>query len=114
MVVILLAFLIAVFVLPCILMPEHVWRVFNAGDDASDFYLSDINLVALRNPVRESGPPVNMAKLIMLRHKINSAGQKKRSRLGHPRHIRSISRTNTMLPQRPRAFAWMRLGKQMR
>ncbi|KAL5508122.1 LEU2 [Sanghuangporus vaninii] len=47
MVAILLAFLLAVFVLPCILMPEHLWRAFNAGDDASDFYFSDINLVAL-------------------------------------------------------------------
>ncbi|KAH8118470.1 hypothetical protein DFH11DRAFT_674570 [Phellopilus nigrolimitatus] len=111
MVVMLLAFLLALLVLPCALMPEQVWGAFNVGDDTNDYGMHDMNLVAIRNPVRESGPPVCMAKLIMLRHKINQSGQKKR-RTGHVRHSRSLSRTaNVLLPQRPRAFAWMKFGK---
>ncbi|EJD01308.1 uncharacterized protein FOMMEDRAFT_158443 [Fomitiporia mediterranea MF3/22] len=111
MVVMFLAFLLALFLLPCILMPEQVWKAFNVGDDTNNFGLHKINLVALGIPVHESGPPICMAKLIMLRHKINQSGQKKRSR---PRHTRSPSRTNMLFPQRPRTFAWMKFGKQMR
>ncbi|KAI5124745.1 hypothetical protein M0805_005379 [Coniferiporia weirii] len=111
MVVMLLALFFALLALPCILMPEQAWKAFNVGDDGSDYGMHDINLVALRNPVRETGPPVCMAKLIMLRHKINQNGQKKR-RPGHVRHARCSSRTNILLPQRPRAFTWMKFGKQ--
>ncbi|THH12402.1 hypothetical protein EW145_g65 [Phellinidium pouzarii] len=70
MVVMLLALLLAFLALPCILLPEQIWNAFNVGDDANHYGLTDMNLVALRNPVRESGPPVCMAKLIMLRHKV--------------------------------------------
>lgn len=47
MVVMLLAFLLAVFALPCIVMPEQVWKAFNVGDDAHDGGWNDVNLVAL-------------------------------------------------------------------
>ncbi|PAV21153.1 hypothetical protein PNOK_0378000 [Pyrrhoderma noxium] len=119
MVVMLLAFLLAVLSIPCILMPDQVWKAFNVGDDTNEYGLNDINLVALRNPVRESGPPVCMAKLIMLRHKIHQASQKRRSRTPSIRHSRSFSRSssrsnaNIFLPQRPRSFSWMKFGKQM-
>ena len=97
--------LVALLALPCIIVPETIYKTFNVGDDAIDYALHDVNLVALStfslfictptttlllsftlfflpviervadvrtkgNPVREHGPPVCMAKLIMLRHKV--------------------------------------------
>ena len=47
MVVMLLAFLLAVLSIPCILMPDQVWKAFNVGDDTNEYGLNDINLVAL-------------------------------------------------------------------
>jgi len=112
MLVMLLAMLVALLAIPCVLAPEKIWKAFTDGDDGSDYGLQDVNLVSLRNPIRETGPPVCMAKLIMLRHKINQSGQKKRRLTGHARHSRSVSRA-TNLHHRPRAFAWMKFGKQM-
>ena len=152
MFVMFLAMLLAILALPCILVPEAVWKTFNAGDDSIDYALRDINLVVLSmyfpcnfrhlglrtdrdfsispgNPVRDNGPPVCMAKLIMLRHKvgysgldlftphsllpaqINQVGQKRR-KASLVRHTRGVSRP-TNIPQRPRAFSWMKFGKQM-
>ena len=48
MVVMLLALLLATLAIPCILMPEQVWRSFNAGDDDASYALHDYNLVAHR------------------------------------------------------------------
>lgn len=47
MVIMLLAFLLAVFALPCIIMPEQVWKALNVGDEAYEGGWNDINLVAL-------------------------------------------------------------------
>lgn len=42
-----MAFLLALLALPCILMPEQVWRAFNVGDESNEYGLRDVNLVAL-------------------------------------------------------------------
>ncbi|TFK29240.1 hypothetical protein FA15DRAFT_582637 [Coprinopsis marcescibilis] len=48
-----------------------VWSALMAGDDSLDAHESGLMLVASRNPFRETGPPANMAKLILLRHKVS-------------------------------------------
>ncbi|KAJ2933468.1 hypothetical protein H1R20_g3635, partial [Candolleomyces eurysporus] len=47
-----------------------IWVVIMAGDDALDAHEAGYMLVSSRNPFRESGPPANMAKLILLRQKV--------------------------------------------
>ena len=42
-----MALLLALLALPCILMPEQVWKAFNVGDETMDYHLRDVNLVAL-------------------------------------------------------------------
>lgn len=66
-----------------------IWVAIMAGDDGLDAYESGRLLVASRrslhqrshsmsylcfvgNPFRESGPPANMAKLILLRQKVSN------------------------------------------
>ncbi|TFK43270.1 hypothetical protein BDQ12DRAFT_718502 [Crucibulum laeve] len=48
-----------------------LWLTLTAGDESLDAHEAGLALVASRNPFRESGPPANMAKLILLRHKAN-------------------------------------------
>ena len=48
MVIMLLALLLATLAIPCILMPEQVWRSFNARDETVEYALRDYNLVAHR------------------------------------------------------------------
>ena len=48
MLVMLLALIFILLVLPCVLMPEQVWKAFNVGDDGFDYNFHDINIVALR------------------------------------------------------------------
>ncbi|PPR03880.1 LOW QUALITY PROTEIN: hypothetical protein CVT26_000878 [Gymnopilus dilepis] len=50
-----------------IFMPA-LWLSIVASDDL-DPHESGLTYVASRNPFRETGPPANMAKLILLRHK---------------------------------------------
>ena len=47
MVVMFLAFVFVLLALPCVLMPEQVWKAFNVGDDGSEYGVHDVNLVAL-------------------------------------------------------------------
>lgn len=81
-----LSSLVALFIV-YVFMPA-LWASLIAVDDSLDRYESGIALVASRtsnsisqlclfrpqpstgNPFRESGPPANMAKLILLRHKV--------------------------------------------
>ncbi|KAJ3906041.1 hypothetical protein F5879DRAFT_684661 [Lentinula edodes] len=48
----------------------HVLASIMALDDSLDAHESGLAVVAARNPFRDSGPPANMAKLILLRHKV--------------------------------------------
>ncbi|KAM6503222.1 hypothetical protein JOM56_000165, partial [Amanita muscaria] len=41
-------------------------------DETLDAYQPGLTRVASRNPFRNTGPPVNMAKLILLRHKVGT------------------------------------------
>ncbi|KAF8204853.1 hypothetical protein BJ912DRAFT_1052173 [Pholiota molesta] len=51
-----------------IFMPA-LWHSIIAVDDSLDAHEGGLAVVASRNPFRETGPPANMAKLILLRHK---------------------------------------------
>ncbi|KAH8106138.1 hypothetical protein BXZ70DRAFT_1004417 [Cristinia sonorae] len=53
----------------CLLIPS-IWASIT-GDELLDAHEAGLALVASRNPVRETGPPACMAKLIMLRHKVS-------------------------------------------
>ncbi|KAF9057458.1 hypothetical protein BJ165DRAFT_1520833 [Panaeolus papilionaceus] len=57
-----------------IFMPA-LWLTFMSADDSLDAHENGLALVASRNPFRETGPPANMAKLILLRHKVYSDEQ---------------------------------------
>ncbi|TDL29816.1 hypothetical protein BD410DRAFT_780308 [Rickenella mellea] len=112
MLVMMLSALLAALAFCCMVAPGAVWTALMAGDDYEHEGLSDINRVASRNPFRENAPPACMAKLIMLRHKINQNGQRKR-KPGHQRHSRSSSRAPNQ-PPRQRPLPWARLGKHFR
>ncbi|KAI5894279.1 uncharacterized protein SCHCODRAFT_02498864 [Schizophyllum commune H4-8] len=51
-----------------------LWLSF-LNDDPFDYHDHGRTLVASRNPFRETGPPANMAKLILLRHKQQEAAK---------------------------------------
>lgn len=62
MVVMLLVLVFILLVLPCVLMPEQVWKAFNVGDDGLDYSFHDINIVALSE--LSEATPSSMQKLI--------------------------------------------------
>ncbi|KAF8414468.1 hypothetical protein L210DRAFT_3386566 [Boletus edulis BED1] len=76
------------------------------GSDALDAHEAGLALVASRNPVRETGPPACMAKLIMLRHKMQTSTRKRRS----PMSARQSRNFALVQPARPRA-TWVRFGR---
>jgi len=77
-----------------IFMPA-LWLSFMAFDDSLDAHEASLAVVASRkllstllslvshplpgNPFRETGPPANMAKLILLRHKVRCRPSRLRS-----------------------------------
>ena len=87
--IIVLLTICALFAVPCLFIPRTIWNAFTAGDDLFDERGYEMNLVAASksyadclvylvfdkalegNPFREDAPPVCMAKLIMLRHKVS-------------------------------------------
>ncbi|KIJ70448.1 hypothetical protein HYDPIDRAFT_122277 [Hydnomerulius pinastri MD-312] len=77
-----------------------------AGDDTLDAHEAGLALVAYRNPFRETGPPVCMAKLIMLRHKMQTSTRKRRSSTP-ARQSRNFA---LIQPARPRS-SWVRFGR---
>nr|GAT53860.1 predicted protein [Mycena chlorophos] len=80
-----------------------------AADDV-DAYDQTRILVATRNPFRETGPPANMAKLIMLRQKIQTTS---RSRRRSPSHGRPPLRPlNQNVHRKP--SPWTRISKAFR
>ncbi|KAJ3810082.1 hypothetical protein EV368DRAFT_77991 [Lentinula lateritia] len=85
----------------------HVLASILALDDSLDAHESGLAVVAARNPFRDSGPPANMAKLILLRHKIQTTGRKRRS----TSHTRQISRPYTIAQPRPAKAPWLRFGR---
>ncbi|GLB33481.1 hypothetical protein LshimejAT787_0103650 [Lyophyllum shimeji] len=86
-----------------IFMPA-LWLSIMAVDESLDAHEAGLAVVASRNPFRETGPPANMAKLILLRHKIQTSNRKRRS----SSHTRQVAR---VVPPRPKAAPWMRFGR---
>ncbi|KAF8558977.1 hypothetical protein OG21DRAFT_1503431 [Imleria badia] len=96
---------LSAFLLLCLLSPA-VRKSIMEGSDAFDAHEAGLALVALRNPVRESGPPACMAKLIMLRHKMQTTARKRRS----PSSARQSRNFALIQPARPRT-TWVRFGR---
>ncbi|KAF8897206.1 hypothetical protein BD779DRAFT_1489505 [Infundibulicybe gibba] len=87
-----------------------LWVSIMAIDDSLDAHEAGLALVASRNPFRESGPPANMAKLILLRHKIQTTNRKRRN--SSP--TRQVSRVHISPQTRSKPFSrpsWIRLGR---
>ncbi|ESK93726.1 hypothetical protein Moror_1424 [Moniliophthora roreri MCA 2997] len=101
-----LSSLFAALVFVYLFMPA-LWRSITAADDC-DAHESSLALVAARNPFRETGPPANMAKLILLRHKIQNANRKRRN----SSVMRQSSRPYIATPtSRPSKAPWLRIGR---
>ncbi|KAJ7162547.1 hypothetical protein C8R43DRAFT_1123249 [Mycena crocata] len=68
---------------PCLaailLVYVFMWLSVLADGECLDAHEAGLAVVAARNPFREQGPPANMAKLILLRHKIQTTNRKRRS-----------------------------------
>ncbi|KAF8211463.1 hypothetical protein K438DRAFT_1568372 [Mycena galopus ATCC 62051] len=81
-----------------------MWLSVLAADEG-DCHEAGLAVVAARNPFREKGPPANMAKLILLRHKIQTTNRKRRS----PSQSRQPQRAcnQSLVRQSP----WARFGK---
>ncbi|KAG6378424.1 hypothetical protein JVT61DRAFT_12679 [Boletus reticuloceps] len=73
---------------------------------STSFYFSSAPHNFAGNPVRETGPPACMAKLIMLRHKMQTSARKRRS----PTSARQSRNFALVQPARPRA-TWVRFGR---
>ncbi|KAF9008799.1 hypothetical protein BDQ17DRAFT_1348958 [Cyathus striatus] len=83
-----------------------LWLSMLSADESLDAHESGLTLVASRNPFRETGPPANMAKLILLRHKIQTSNRKRRS----SSHSRQASRLYNVPTTRQKP-SWIRFGK---
>ncbi|KAJ7507437.1 hypothetical protein B0H11DRAFT_1967034 [Mycena galericulata] len=83
-----------------------MWLSVLAVDDGLDAHEAGLAVVAARNPFREQGPPANMAKLILLRHKIQTTNRKRRSpsQSRQPPRVCSIAQSRQPSP-------WLRFGK---
>ncbi|KAL9712556.1 hypothetical protein Ac2012v2_003793 [Leucoagaricus gongylophorus] len=84
-----------------------LWLHLVSVDDSLDPHHTAQTLVASRNPFRETGPPANMAKLILLRHKIQTSNRRRRSFS----HSRQASRTFNNHSTSEIKAPWMRTGK---
>ncbi|KAK7470979.1 hypothetical protein VKT23_002393 [Stygiomarasmius scandens] len=88
-----------------------VWLSIISVDDSLDAHESGLAVVASRNPFRESGPPANMAKLILLRHKIQTSNRRRRSSSHSRQTPRQTARNFSIPPPRPSRAPWLRLGR---
>ncbi|KAF8259457.1 hypothetical protein EI94DRAFT_1024216 [Lactarius quietus] len=85
-----------------------VWLALMAADDPCD--ARELSLVvANRNPFRESGPPACMAKLIMMRHKLNQTNTRRRRTSSIA--PRPTPRQFALPTLRQRAAPWIRMPK---
>ncbi|KIY72990.1 hypothetical protein CYLTODRAFT_417501 [Cylindrobasidium torrendii FP15055 ss-10] len=91
------------FILSIYVFMPSLWRAIMAIDDYDHEY--GLAVVAARNPVRESGPPANMAKLILLRHKIQTSNNRKR------RNSSVARQAPRAYPTIPRSKPWIRLRR---
>ncbi|KAI0693800.1 hypothetical protein BC835DRAFT_1352145 [Cytidiella melzeri] len=98
--------ILAALLLFCLLFPS-VWASM-AGDELLDAHEAGLTYVSTRNPVRETGPPACMAKLIMLRHKIHQTNSRRRG--SNTSHARQSAVVFHASPARPPRNAW-RFGR---
>ncbi|KAI0677469.1 hypothetical protein C8Q78DRAFT_1002854 [Trametes maxima] len=102
-----LSFLASLLLL-CLCFPS-VWLSITGGDDFFDAHEAGLAVVASRTPFRETGPPACMAKLIMLRHKIQQDNTKRRNTNSQARRA---ARTFNVSPARSsRNVPWVRFGR---
>ncbi|KAJ6510157.1 hypothetical protein C8R47DRAFT_1096891 [Mycena vitilis] len=97
--------------LPClaaVLVYIFMWLSVLAVDEGLDAHEAGLAVVAARNPFREQGPPANMAKLILLRHKIQTTNRKRRSSSQSRQPPRACSIQSL---SRQSSSPWMRFGK---
>jgi len=106
MLAMLLVSLISAFILLCMFIPS-VRMALMAVDDTLEAHEAGLSLVATRKPFRESGPPQNMAQLIMLRHKMHQSNARRRKSAVN---TRQSSRTYSITPVRPKA-SWIRFRR---
>ncbi|KAG7096685.1 hypothetical protein E1B28_004099 [Marasmius oreades] len=97
--------LFAALIFVYLFMPA-LWRAITSADDC-DVHQASLAVVAARNPVRETGPPANMAKLILLRHKIQIANRKRRNSSVTRPYVVPICSS----PSRPPKAPWLRFGR---
>ncbi|EPT02728.1 hypothetical protein FOMPIDRAFT_1117601 [Fomitopsis schrenkii] len=95
-------------ILCCVLFPS-LWTSITAGDEMLDAHEAGIALVAYRAPFREAGPPACMAKLIMLRHKINQDKTRKRASVSRARQAAFTYSISSIRSSRDLPF--MRFGR---
>ncbi|KAH8979937.1 hypothetical protein EDB86DRAFT_598492 [Lactarius hatsudake] len=110
MLIMLVAFLVAAFAILCIRVPS-VWFALMATDEPSD--ARELSLVVASATLSVKRPPACMAKLIMMRHKLNQANtRRRRTSATAPRSApRSAPRQFALPAQRQRAAPWMRMPK---
>ncbi|KAF7776300.1 hypothetical protein Agabi119p4_4693 [Agaricus bisporus var. burnettii] len=106
-----LSFLTSIFIVYYLL--PAIWLHIISVDDSVDAHQAGVTLVASRNPFRESGPPANMAKLILLRHKIQTVNKRRRSSSPSrsPSHSRQVSRTFISNNANRGKAPWIRVSK---
>ncbi|TFY81788.1 hypothetical protein EWM64_g2221 [Hericium alpestre] len=129
MLAVLIATLVTALCLLSLRIP-FVWMSLMAIDDPSDAHELGMALVASRvypaphpsslpspgavfptgNPFREQGPPACMAKLIMLRHKLNNQTNSRKRRVSPPARQNPRTFVLPQARQRPNT-AWIRMPK---
>ncbi|KZT71599.1 hypothetical protein DAEQUDRAFT_665894 [Daedalea quercina L-15889] len=93
----------------CWILFPSLWTSITAGDEMLDAHEAGIALVAYRAPFREAGPPACMAKLIMLRHKINQDKTRKRATVSRTRQAAFTYSIPSVRSSRDLSF--MRFGR---
>ncbi|KAJ7179437.1 hypothetical protein C8R46DRAFT_1211998 [Mycena filopes] len=91
-----------------VLVYAFMWLSVLTADEGLDAHEAGLAVVAARNPFREQGPPANMAKLILLRHKIQTTNRKRRSPSQSRQAVRAC---NIQALSRQQSSPWMRFGK---
>ncbi|KAJ7228972.1 hypothetical protein GGX14DRAFT_616175 [Mycena pura] len=97
--------------LPCLaaifLVYVFMWLSVLA-EEGLDNHEKGLAMVAARNPFQPQGPPANMAKLILLRQKIQTTNRRRRSpsQPRQPLRACNINQSHSRPPS-----PWLRLGK---
>ncbi|KAJ7638515.1 hypothetical protein FB45DRAFT_903105 [Roridomyces roridus] len=99
--------MLALFCLSLVLAYVFLWLSVLATDDGLEHENGFTMVVAARQPFREGPTPANMAKLILMRQKIQTTNRKRRS---PSQTTRKPARVYTISQSR-QASPWHRFGK---